>query len=121
LISGLVEFSGSAYILHTATDSTSTPLMLISSIPDPVSSPPNLSDQYKAISRNVEMVALDLVSVLFALTKVLIAMSAGRSMAYRMFERWGISWTISPSRRWYVICRPAERHTKNVLMLNHRT
>lgn len=73
--------------MHTATDSASTPLMLISSIPDPVSSPPNLSDQYKAISRNVEMVALDLVGVLFALTKVLIAMSANQSIAYRMFER----------------------------------
>jgi len=60
--------------------------MLASSIPDPVSSSPNLSDQYKAISRNVEMVALDLARMLFVLTKLLIAMSAGRYIFARMLD-----------------------------------
>lgn len=76
--------------MHTATDSASIPLMLASGIPDPVSSSPNLSDQYKAISRNVVLVVLDLAKLLFVLTKVLIAMSAGRYMSYRMFEGWEI-------------------------------
>ena len=77
--------------MHAATDRASTPLMLASSIPDPVSSPPSLSDQYKAISRNVVMVVVGLVRMLFALTKALIAMSAAQYMAHRMFERWEVS------------------------------
>lgn len=75
-------------MLHAATDSASIPLMLVRSVPAPSS--PNLSDQYKAIRRNVVATVLETAGMLFALSKALIAISAAQYVAYRMFERWKI-------------------------------
>lgn len=85
LISGPIDFSGSAYTLHAATDSASTPLTLVSSVSNFVSSSPILSDQHKT-NRVVVRPVLGLITMLFASTHVIFAMSSPY-MATRVLEK----------------------------------
>jgi len=55
--------------------------MLVSSVPNPASSSPNLSDQHKAIRRVIARPVPDLGMMLFALTHAIFAMCVGRDMA----------------------------------------
>jgi ribonucleoside-diphosphate reductase alpha chain len=71
-------------MLHAATDSVSTSLMLANNVPDPVSSSPSSSnpfDQYKVIRRNGSVVIFEPAKISIALTKAFIAVNGGQGAA----------------------------------------